>query len=170
MAQRDVEAADAAANGRGQRAFDADQIFAEGLDGFVGQPVAGLVEGALSGQNFHPLNFLGAAIGFFDGGIEDADGRGPNIGAGAVALHEGDGRIVGDLEQFGLFGDFCHGQRVLPNRHDVVAALRLAGAPKSAAPRQKEQGRRQGNQRRENDLQRRQMVRGGVGAVQIVEQ
>ena len=39
LAQRDVERADAAADGRGERAFDADEIFLERLDGVVRQPV-----------------------------------------------------------------------------------------------------------------------------------
>ena len=39
LAQRDVERADAAADGRGQRAFDADEIFLERLDGVIRQPV-----------------------------------------------------------------------------------------------------------------------------------
>ena len=39
LAQRDIERADAAADGRGQRAFDADEEFLERVDGVVGQPV-----------------------------------------------------------------------------------------------------------------------------------
>ena len=39
LAQGDVERADAAADGRGERALDADEVFLERLDGVVGQPV-----------------------------------------------------------------------------------------------------------------------------------
>ena len=42
LAQRDVERADAAADGRGQRALDADEVFLERLDGVIRQPVVEL--------------------------------------------------------------------------------------------------------------------------------
>ena len=44
LAQRDVERADAAADRRGQRAFDADEIFLERLDRVVRQPVVEFLE------------------------------------------------------------------------------------------------------------------------------
>ena len=44
LAERDVQRADAAADRRGQRALDPDQVFTEGVDSFVGQPRAGGVE------------------------------------------------------------------------------------------------------------------------------
>ena len=48
LAQRDVERADAAADRRGERALDPDQVLAERVDGLVGQPVAGRVERLLA--------------------------------------------------------------------------------------------------------------------------
>ena len=48
LAQRDVERADAAADRRGERALDADEVLAERVDGLVGQPVAGRVERLLA--------------------------------------------------------------------------------------------------------------------------
>ena len=54
LAQRDVERADAAADRRGERAFDADEIFLERLDGVVGQPVVELVLGGLAGEDLEP--------------------------------------------------------------------------------------------------------------------
>ena len=44
LPQRDVERANPAADGRGQRALDADQIRLERLDGVIRQPVLGLIE------------------------------------------------------------------------------------------------------------------------------
>ena len=44
LPQRDVERADAAADRRGQRTLDADEILAEGVERLVGQPVVDFVE------------------------------------------------------------------------------------------------------------------------------
>src|SRR5439155_9826479 len=38
LPQGDVEGTHAAADGRGERALDADQEFAKGIDGFIGKP------------------------------------------------------------------------------------------------------------------------------------
>ena len=56
LAQGDVQRANAAADGRGQRAFDGYPIAANGLDGFIGQPGAGPIVGLLPGQDLHPMN------------------------------------------------------------------------------------------------------------------
>ena len=63
LAQGDVERADAAADGRGQRAFDADQKLLEGLDGVVGQPVVEFFEGLLAGKDLEPGDLAFAAVG-----------------------------------------------------------------------------------------------------------
>jgi hypothetical protein len=55
LAQRDVERAEATADRRGEWSLDADQVGAEGLDGLLGEPVAGLVERLLAGQDLLPL-------------------------------------------------------------------------------------------------------------------
>lgn len=44
LAEGDVERTDTAADGGGQRALDADEVLAEGGEGFFGEPVAGLVK------------------------------------------------------------------------------------------------------------------------------
>ena len=86
LAQGDVQGANAAAHGRGQRTFDGDAKFADGADGVVGQPVLKTGFGLFAGKNFVPCNRALSAVGFFDGGVEYADGCFPDVAAGAVAL------------------------------------------------------------------------------------
>ena len=110
LAEGDVEAADAAAGGGGEGAFDADEVVAEGVESFVGEPVAGFVEGFFAGEDFVPVDFLLAVGGFRDGGVDDADGCTPDVGAGAVAFDEGDDGVARDGEAGGGHGDFAgHG-------------------------------------------------------------
>ena len=94
LAQRDVERADAAADRRGERALDPDQVLLERLDGLVGQPVAGLVERLLAGEHLFPLDRLAVLLGRR---VEHELRRGPDVDAGAVALDERDDRVVGDV-------------------------------------------------------------------------
>ena len=96
LAQRHVERADAATDRRGERALDPDQVRAERLDGLVGQPVAGLVERLLAGQDLLPGDLV-AVLG--RGRVEHELGRGPDVDAGAVAFDEGDDGLVGDRER-----------------------------------------------------------------------
>ena len=65
LAQRDVERADAAADGRGERALDADQIFA-GTPSTVssGSQLLNLL-GLLAGEHLQPGNLALAAVGLF---------------------------------------------------------------------------------------------------------
>ena len=95
LAQRDVEAADAAADRRGERALDADQVVLERLDGLVGQPVAGRVERLLAREHLFPLDRLAELR---RGGVQHQLGGRPDVDAGAVTLDEGDDRLVGDVE------------------------------------------------------------------------
>ena len=90
LAQGHVEGADPTADRRGEGSLDADQVVAEGLDGLVGQPVTGLVERLLPGQDLLPGD-LPAVLG--GGGVEDQLGRRPDVDAGAVALDERDDRL-----------------------------------------------------------------------------
>ncbi len=48
LAQRDVERADAAADGRGERPLDADEVVRERVEGLVGQPAVELLERLLA--------------------------------------------------------------------------------------------------------------------------
>ena len=54
LAQRDVEAADAAADRRGQRTLDRDLVGADGLERVVRQPLAVLFLGLLAGRHLEP--------------------------------------------------------------------------------------------------------------------
>ena len=96
LAQRDVEAADAAADRRGERALDADEV-APGTSSTVssGSQSPVCVERLLAGEHLLPLDRL-AVLG--RGRVEHELGGGPDVDAGAVALDEGDDRLVGDVE------------------------------------------------------------------------
>ncbi len=139
LAQGHVERADAAADRRGQRALDPDQVRAEGLDRLVGQPVARLVERLLAGQDLLPGDLVAVLGG---GGIEDQLGGGPDVDPGAVALDEGDDGLFGDLERAVVAhaDEICHGRDAMGRGRgvliDVVRALPAAGRrPLAAAGR-----------------------------------
>ena len=97
LAQGDVEGADAAAHGRGQRSLDGDAKFADGVDGVIGQPGIELGLGFLSGEDFVPGDAALAFVGFFDCGVEHAERGFPDVAAGAVAFDEGDDRVIGNV-------------------------------------------------------------------------
>jgi hypothetical protein len=67
-------------------------------DRVVGEPVLVLVERLLPREDLHPRDLPLAAVRLGDGGVEDAHGRAPNVGAGAVALDERDDRAVRDVQ------------------------------------------------------------------------
>src|SRR5690606_338093 len=93
LAQRDVQRADAAADRRRERAFDGDLELANGLECLVRHPLARLLERLLAGEDLHPVDAPLAAVRAFDGGVEAAYARTPDVGAGAVALDERDDRV-----------------------------------------------------------------------------
>ena len=87
-----------------------------------GKPVLGLAIGLLAGEDFVPGDLALAAVRLFDGGVEDADGGGPDVAAGAVAFNEGDDGAVGDgvfavgvLDGLAFGGD---GDAVVAGLHD----------------------------------------------------
>src|SRR4051794_31328142 len=61
--------------------------------------------GLLTGKHLHPMHPPFAAISLLDGGVEDTNGGAPDVGAGAVALDEGDNRVVGDTQRATLIAD-----------------------------------------------------------------
>ena len=111
LAEGDVEAADAAADRCGEGTFDGDGVFFDGFEGFIGKPgvVAICVDGFFAGVNFHPFDFFGSAIGFFNGGIEDGFHGGRDVDADTVAFDVGDDGVVGDMESVGSHCDFFAG-------------------------------------------------------------
>ena len=114
LAQGDVQAADATADRRGERALDADEVLAEGGDRLFGKPVSCGVERLLPGEHLFPFD-LPATLG--DGGVDDALGRGPDVHPGAVTLDERDDGLVGNLQgAVGTDGDLLSHRRSL-GRH-----------------------------------------------------
>jgi hypothetical protein len=97
LAQRHVERADAAADGRGERSFDGDAQVARGVDALIRQPGVELAIGLFAGKDFKPLDGALAAVGLFDGGVEDPLRGLPDVAAGAVAFDERDDRVVGNV-------------------------------------------------------------------------
>ena len=147
LAQRDVERADAAADWRGERSFDADQEFAEGLDGFVGQPGLPLVERLVAREHFHPRDLALAAVDFLDRVVEDVLRRAPDVGAGAVAFDKRDDRAVGNFQSvigaksnlFAVAGNLdvlvCHRSRNSPR---VLMIERMRDARLDVVPQRSE--------------------------------
>ena len=98
LAQRDVQRADAAADRRRERSLDRDEVVAAGLHGLFRQPGVVEVVRLLAGEDLHPVDLALAAVGLGDRGVEHAHGCAPDVGAGAVALDEGDDRVVRHLQ------------------------------------------------------------------------
>jgi len=95
LAERHVQAPDASTDRRGQRALDAHQVGAERLDGLVGQPVLGLLERLLAGEDLHPGHAPLAAVGLGDRRVEDRLGGPPDVPPRPVTLDERDDWPVG---------------------------------------------------------------------------
>src|SRR5207247_10653724 len=55
-------------------------------------------EGLLAGEDLHPGNAALAFVGLVHGRIEDRLAGAPDVGAGAVALDEGEDGVGGDVE------------------------------------------------------------------------
>src|ERR1019366_3672610 len=96
LAQGDVEGADPASDGRGQRTFDGDAIFADGADGVIREPVLKASLGFLAGKDFVPGYRALTLVRLFNRGVEDADGGFPDIAAGAVPFNKRDDRVIGN--------------------------------------------------------------------------
>ena len=111
LPQGDIERADAAADRRGQRAFDADQEFLEGLDRVVRQPVVELVLGRLAGIHLEPGDLALAAVSLLHRGIEHALAGRPDVRAGAVAADEREEGLSGTMRFAVLDGNLAAGGR-----------------------------------------------------------
>ena len=101
LAQSDVERTDATANGRGQRAFDRDDIILDGIERFGGQPHVRAVHlgRLLAGKDFHPVDLALAAIGLGHRGIDNLDHHGGDIGTCAIALDVGNDGFVRNIDR-----------------------------------------------------------------------
>ena len=110
LAQGHVQAANAAAYGRGQGAFDAHEVLAESVQRFGWQPVVHLLVGFFTGQHFLPHQLFFAAVCLLHRRIEHKFGGVPDIRSDAVALNEGNDGLVGHIELAVFDGDFlvCH--------------------------------------------------------------
>ena len=96
LAQGDVERADAASDGRGQRTFNGDAKFTDRADSVVGEPILEARLGFLAGKNFVPGHRALSVVSLFDSGVEHPDGGFPNIAASAVTFNERDDGAIGD--------------------------------------------------------------------------
>ena len=112
-----VERSDAAADWRGERPLDADQVFAEGFHRFIGQPVVDGVKGLFAGQHFFPRNSARAFVGFFHRRVHHAHTGAPDVRPGAIPFDERDDRVIGHTERAVLDRNFlslkCHRIRLL---------------------------------------------------------
>ena len=107
MTQRDVERANAAADRRGQRTFDSDEVVAERLNGLIRKPVLSLIEGFFAGEDLPPMNLAIAAVGLFDRGLKNTDRSSPDVGARPIPLDEGNYGVIRDLQL--SIAAHCHG-------------------------------------------------------------
>jgi hypothetical protein len=99
LAHDDVERADAAADRRGERPLDRDDVLAQRMDRFVREPGATDAVGLLAGVDLHPRDAPAAAVGLGDGGVDDRAHHRRDVDADAVALDERDDRVVRHLER-----------------------------------------------------------------------
>src|SRR4029453_17211358 len=84
------------------------------LEGLLGEEVWGAIAavhrlGLLARVHLGPRDLALAAIRLLDGRVEHAHGGGPDAGARAVALDEGDDGMIGHLELAVADGDLLAG-------------------------------------------------------------
>src|SRR5439155_11759403 len=95
LPQRNIERPNAAADRRGQRPFDPNEIPTERIDGGIRQPVVELFETLFARVDFHLGSLSRAVVRFVYCGVEHADARSPDVGTGSVALDEWNDWMVG---------------------------------------------------------------------------
>src|SRR5690606_34688643 len=105
LAERDVQRADPAADGRRERTLDADEELLERLDGILRKPRLEALETLLACEHLHPRDLPPAAIGLLDGRVEHPLAGAPDVRSGPVAADEGDDGPVGNDEFAGLEPD-----------------------------------------------------------------
>src|SRR5579885_2862449 len=117
LPQGHIQRPNPAADRRGQRAFDADQIFSKRFHGVVRQPFTKFVPGRLAGEDFEPRNFLFTTVGFLHRGVEYANARRPDIRAGSIPANKGNNVLVGHVEFVGSSDLFAGWRRNSFVRH-----------------------------------------------------
>src|SRR6185437_10766786 len=135
LPQAHIEAADAAADRRGQRSLDGHAEIARGLHGVLGQPLAEAREGLLAGEHFIPGDLAAAAVAQRDGRVPNRLAAPPDVGTCAVAFDVGNDGVVGDLEAAILKpDDFAFGNcgsvvcaHASPRGRTTIVASRLRG-------------------------------------------
>ena len=96
--QGHIEASDPLADGRGEGPFDTDPVVLEGIEGFLGKPLSGLIKGLLAGKDLFPGDPAFFRPTQANGVFKDPDGRPPYVGPYTIPLDIGDNRIVGNNE------------------------------------------------------------------------
>ena len=96
--------------GRGQRSFDADQIFTERFYRVVRQPFVEFVLRYLTRENFEPRDFLSAAVCLLDCRIEHAHTRRPDIRPCPVSANERNDRLIRHIQPVGSGNFFARGR------------------------------------------------------------
>ena len=131
LADGHVQRPDPAAHRRCQRALDRDPVFADGVDGLVGQPGIELLPGGLARVGFHPHELPLAAVCGGHRGVQHPLRGPPDIAAGAVPADERDDGRSGTLSPAPFMVIFwpCSGICIL-------AFLPLSVARALSAPRQ----------------------------------
>ena len=122
LAQGHVEGTHAAGSGGGQRPLDGNDVVAQRLHGFFGQPVVGAIDPGrfFAGIDFHPLDPALSAVSAGDGCIEHGAHDRCDVGPCAIALDEGDNRPLWHVQaSIGIDADrAARGGRLYMATHD----------------------------------------------------
>ncbi|EHM52809.1 hypothetical protein HMPREF9080_02114 [Cardiobacterium valvarum F0432] len=97
LAQADVERAETAADGRGERPFDGDAQLAQGVAGAVRVVGAVLGEGVFAQRQFDPVDAADIAVAAGDSNVPDAARGLHDFRADAVAADAADARLGGNV-------------------------------------------------------------------------
>ncbi len=128
LAQSDIQAAKPAAYRGGQRTLDADQEFAQRVEGFFGHIVTIVNRGGFfPGINLHPENLAVAPISLLDCRIPDSLAGGHDIVADTIPFDVHQNRVIRHIEYAvrhpNLSATFRHNNFV--ERHAYLSPYRL---------------------------------------------
>src|SRR2546428_551083 len=125
-----------------------DEVFADDVERLLGQQVRRAVLAVdllrlLARVRLRPGDLLLALVGLLHGGVEHPDRGPPDVGAGAVALDEGDDRVVRHAQLAVVDGDLlalrdlhlaCHQTSFLPGFAFVSPGSRCTASSFAGAP------------------------------------